>query len=259
MTTDVSDRVAAGLARAWETNARAIDGTVERIDGLLLALTEVADPQLNVALVEHEPGDPSAALDAARRTFAEHGFRIGLDVPRGRYPGVERAASDLGMIVAVTRPAMAASVSALSPAAPPPGVEISTLSAEDDLEELWEIQAAAFGMRPDVVRAYLSPSMLRAPEIACFLARRNGRAVSSSLGIEIDGSVGVFGVATLREARGLGIGTAVTAAAADWARDRADLAWLQASEDGRRVYERMGFGVVSDWDVWVLPPIPPSG
>jgi GNAT superfamily N-acetyltransferase len=96
--------------------------------------------------------------------------------------------------------------------------------------------------------------LLRVPGIACFVARLHGRAVSSSLAIEIDGSVGVFGVATLPDARGRGVGTAITAAAVDWARDRANLAWLQASEDGRRVYERMGFEVVSDWDVWVLPP-----
>ena len=204
MRPDVSERVAAGLALAWETNARAVGGTVERIDGIVLALTEIADPQLNVALVERAPRHPSAALDAARRTFSDHGFRIGLDVPRGRHPQVEHAAADLGMVVAVTRPAMAASVSELAPSAPPPGVKISLVSADDDLQELWEIQAAAFGMRPDVVRTYLGPSTLRAPGIACFLARADGRAVSSSLAIEIDRSVGVFGVATLPDARGRG-------------------------------------------------------
>ncbi|MFL5766652.1 MAG: GNAT family N-acetyltransferase [Actinomycetota bacterium] len=252
--TEVSDRVAAGLARAWEINARAVGGTVERADGVLIALTEIADPQLNVALIEREPEDPPAALAAAKRTFSDHGFRIGLDLCRGRHPAVERAAADLGLIVGVTRPAMAAAVSALAPAAPPPGVEISTLSAGDDLEELWAMQAAVFGMRPDVARAYLAPSLLGTREIACLLARFEGRPVSSSLAVEIEGTVGVFGVATVPDARGRGIGTAVTAAAADWARERADLAWLQASEEGRHVYERMGFAVVGDWDVWVLPP-----
>jgi GNAT superfamily N-acetyltransferase len=254
VTPDTTERVAGGLARAWEINARAVGGTVKRMDGLVLALTEIADPQLNVALVEREPVDPPTALGAAKRTFADHGFRIGLDIPRGRHPDVERAAAGLGMVVGVSRPGMAARVSAIARASPPPGVEISTLSPDDDLEELWEMQATVFGMRPDVVRAYLAPSLLRVPGIACFVARLNGRAVSSSLGIEIDGSVGVFGVATSSDARGRGIGTAITAAAVDWARDHADLAWLQASKDGRRVYERMGFEVVSDWDVWVLPP-----
>jgi GNAT superfamily N-acetyltransferase len=254
VTPDTTERVAGSLARAWEINARAVGGTVQRIDGLVLALTEIADPQLNVALVERAPEDPPAALGAAKRTFADYGFRIGLDLPRRRHPDVERAAAALGMVVGVSRPGMAATVSMLAPATPPPGVEISTLSPDDDLEELWDMQATVFGMRSDVVRAYLAPSLLRVPGIACFVARLDGRAVSSSLAIVIDESVGVFGVATLPDARGRGVGTAITAAAVDWARDRADLAWLQASEDGRRVYERMGFEVVSDWDVWVLPP-----
>jgi GNAT superfamily N-acetyltransferase len=254
VTPDTTERVTGSLARAWEINARAVGGTVQRIDGLVLALTEIADPQLNVALVERAPEDPPAALGAAKRTFADYGFRIGLDLPRGRHPDVERAAAALGMVVGVSRPGMAATVSTLAPATPPPGVEISTLSLDDDLEELWDMQATVFGMRSDVVRAYLAPSLLRVPGIACFVARLDGRAVSSSLAIEIDESVGVFGVATLPDARGRGVGTAITAAAVDWARDRADLAWLQASEDGRRVYERIGFEVVSDWDVWVLPP-----
>jgi GNAT superfamily N-acetyltransferase len=254
VTPDTSERVAAGLARAWETVALAVGGTVQRIDGLVLALTEISDPQLNVALVERQPEDPPAALREAKRTFAEHGFRIGLDLPRRRHPDVERAAAGLGMVVGVSRPGMAATVSALAPAASPPGVEISTLSPEDDLGDLWTMQATVFGMRPDAVRAYLGPSTLRAPGIACFLARADGRAVSSSLAIEIDRSVGVFGVATLPDARGRGIGTAITAAAVDWARDRADLAWLQASKEGRPVYERMGFRAVADWDVWLLPP-----
>ena len=254
MTPDTPERVAAGLAHAWEINARAVGGTVQRIDGLVLALTEIADPQLNVALVERAPEDPPAALGAAKRTFEDRGFRIGLDLPRGRHPDVERAAAELGMVVGVSRPGMAARLSSIARPSPPPGVQISTLSADDDLRELWTMQATVFGMRPDVVRAYLGPSMLRAPGIACFLARADGRAVSSSLGIAIDGSVGVFGVATLPDARGRGIGTAITATAVDWARDRADLAWLQASEEGQPVYERMGFRVVADWDVWLLPP-----
>jgi GNAT superfamily N-acetyltransferase len=251
---DVADRVALGLARAWETNARACGGTVERIDGLLVALTEVADPQLNVAVVERTPDDPTTALATATQVFVDHGFRIGMDLPRGRHPDVERVAADLGMVVGVSRPGMAAAVADLKPSVPPPGVEISLLDAEDDLRGMWQIQSTAFGMRPDVVRAYLGAELLRTPGVTCLIADLDGRAVASALAMEIDGSVGLFGVATLPEARGRGIGTAITAAAVDRLRDRCDLAWLQASEDGGRVYRRMGFSAVDDWDVWLRPP-----
>ncbi|MFL5736041.1 MAG: GNAT family N-acetyltransferase [Actinomycetota bacterium] len=252
--TEVADRIALSLARAWETNARACGGTVERIDGLLVALTEVADPQLNVAVVERAPDDPAAALATATEVFSDHGFRIGLDLPRARHPDVERAAADLRMIVGVSRPAMSAMVAELTPPVPPPGVEISRLDAEDDLRDMWQIQSTAFGMRPDVARAYLSAELLRTPGVTCLIAGLDGRPVASALAMEIDGSVGLFGVATLPDARGRGIGTAITAAAVDRVRDRCDLAWLQASEDGGRVYRRMGFSTVGDWDVWLRPP-----
>ena len=249
-----TDRVALGLAGSWERIARAVGGTVERVDGLLVALTGIADQQLNVCVVERQPEDPAAALTTARTLFSDHGYRIGVDLQRGRHPSVERATAGLGMVVGVSRPALTARVDAIAPPSPPAGVEISELSAEDNLEELWWIQATSFGMHPEVVRAYLASETLRAPGIACFQAKLDGRPVSSSLAVEVDGSVGVFGVATLPEVRGRGIGTAITAAAVERARDRVDLAWLQASRDGRRVYEQMGFRVVADWDVWVLPP-----
>ncbi|HYV01155.1 MAG TPA: GNAT family N-acetyltransferase, partial [Actinomycetota bacterium] len=66
-----------------------------------------------------------------------------------------------------------------------------------------------------------------------------------------DGAIGIFGVATSRSARNRGIATAVTGRAMQEGRTHADLAWLLATSEGRPLYERMGFQVVSDWTVWV--------
>jgi GNAT superfamily N-acetyltransferase len=251
---DVAARVSSGLAQAWERIAIAVGGAVERVDGLLLALTGIEDPQLNVALVQSAPRDAAAALAAAQAAFAARGHRIGIDLERGRYPQLEDAAADHGLVRAVTHPAMAIPVADVAGPAPPPGIDISRLRNDDALDDFWEIQASVFGMRRHVVRAYLGPATLRADGVAVFVARREGRAVSASVAVAVRESVGIFGVATLPDARHRGIGTAITAAAVEWARDRADLVWLQATDQGLRVYERMGFRIVADWDVWVLPP-----
>lgn len=63
--------------------------------------------------------------------------------------------------------------------------------------------------------------------------------------------VGIHFVATLPEARRRGYGAAITARAANTAPDLP--AVLQASDLGRPVYERIGFHVVSRFDLWILP------
>src|SRR5205823_9145569 len=97
--TDVAARIQTGLANAWATLARAAHGTVEGVDGLVVALTEIDDPQLTVALVEHPPMHPDSALAGAQAMFSEHGQRIGIDLARGHHPEVEVAARKLGLVV----------------------------------------------------------------------------------------------------------------------------------------------------------------
>ncbi len=63
--------------------------------------------------------------------------------------------------------------------------------------------------------------------------------------------VGIHFVATVPEARGRGYGAAITARAAASAPTLP--AVLQASDLGRPVYERLGFSVVSRFDLWVFP------
>jgi len=58
-------------------------------------------------------------------------------------------------------------------------------------------------------------------------------------------------VAALSTARGRGAGAAVT-----WAATLADPALpaiLVASDDGRPLYERMGYAAVERWTVWLRP------
>src|ERR671910_540381 len=65
----------------------------------------------------------------------------------------------------------------------------------------------------------------------------------------VNGATSAWGVATVPEHRGRGIGTAITAFAIRDA-PNADLAWLMSTREGRSMYERMGFRHASDWDVW---------
>jgi GNAT superfamily N-acetyltransferase len=249
-----AERMGKGLPAAWERVVSSVEGgTVHRVQDLVITLTNLPDPQLNTAFVERPPHHATASLETAAAVFSEHGQRLGIDLPRGRYPDVERAAAELGMAIVVSRPGMSAPTSGIEPAAVLDGVEILRVADGPELEDFWEIQTEVFEMESDVVRAYIGPGAVAADGVELFLARAGGVPVACCAGITVYGAVGIFGVATLPEARGRGIGTAVTAAAIDSARGRADLTWLQASEDGEPVYRSMGFRPVADWDVWVLP------
>ena len=76
----------------------------------------------------------------------------------------------------------------------------------------------------------------------------DGRPVAVSMAITSRGVVAVENVATLPDARGRGYGAAVTATAALSTPDLP--AVLIASDDGRSVYERLGFLPISRFTLW---------
>jgi predicted GNAT family acetyltransferase len=77
----------------------------------------------------------------------------------------------------------------------------------------------------------------------------DGRPVAGSMAFTSRGVVAVENVATLEQARGKGYGAALTATAALSSPDLP--AVLIASDDGRSVYERLGFLPISRFTLWV--------
>jgi predicted GNAT family acetyltransferase len=72
--------------------------------------------------------------------------------------------------------------------------------------------------------------------------------VTTGLGLTIGTYVAIFSIATPPIHRGNGYAAAVTArAAADGLSAGADWAWLQASQDGLPVYERLGIRTLEAW------------
>jgi GNAT superfamily N-acetyltransferase len=76
-----------------------------------------------------------------------------------------------------------------------------------------------------------------------------GQAVSCSAAYVDGEAIGIFAVATVPEARGRGYGAALTHRAASCAPDLP--VWLNASDLGRPVYERLGFVEVARYTLWM--------
>ncbi len=135
MTDDVPDRVAAGLVGSWRRQASLVpEGVVYEVDGLVVALTNLPDDTLNVALVGQEPSEPADALGAVDRLFARHGQRLGVDLDQGRHPEVERAAAAMGLSVIESRMGMARSLEGFSPGPWPEDVRIRPMRDDSEVD-----------------------------------------------------------------------------------------------------------------------------
>ena len=96
----------------------------------------------------------------------------------------------------------------------------------------------------------LHPSML-SPDTRVWLARVDGEPAAVAAAHSHGGATLVEYVAALPVARGRGAGSAVTWAATLSEPDQP--AMLIASDDGRPVYEAMGYVAIERWAAWLRP------
>jgi ribosomal protein S18 acetylase RimI-like enzyme len=130
--------------------------------------------------------------------------------------------------------------------APPPELEIVEADDEETVVEAAALIAEVFEVEatPDTT---LRRECL-GDDFRVWVGRVDGRPVTTATAYIDDGFVGIYAVATARDARRRGYAEAVT-----WEATlcRPDLpATLQASEMGQPVYERMGYRTVAEFTVW---------
>jgi hypothetical protein len=117
------------------------------------------------------------------------------------------------------------------------------------------IAARGFETPEDPLVQLMTPELLRRPGTRCYLEEIGEETVTTSLGVSIGASVGIFNVATPRQHRGRGFGAAVTArAVGDGLSDGAQWSFLQSSTAGYGVYRRIGYAEVERWDCWISWP-----
>ncbi len=264
MTEDLLDRVHLNLVDS-SLQLFGLDpgAEVERTEAWALAAGSPDHPAISNVAFRTGEADAEALVDRARGFFARRGRGFSFML-RGREAAdrdLEAAATAAGLSEVYAMPEM--TLAAPLPAeAPPPGVAVRRIAAERDAEDYWRICAAAYpdvGFPPEVFGHYTRHEGLRADNLAAFLADLDGEPVAAAMTIVTRGVAGIYWVAALGQARGRGVGRAVTAAAVEAGFGLgADLASLQASPMGRPVYERMGFEAIFDYRLLMMRP-PRSG
>jgi GNAT superfamily N-acetyltransferase len=145
----------------------------------------------------------------------------------------------------------------LEPPELPPGGELRRLTAIEQANDFWRVATTSYssiGFPPEVFAGYTNHAGLLAENVVAFLALLDGEPVGIAMTMVSHGVAGIYWVGSLEQARGKGIGRAVTAAATNAGFDLgADIASLQASPMGKPIYEAMGYETAFEYQMFMSP------
>jgi len=155
-------------------------------------------------------------------------------------------------------PAMAVEIENLSRTAMPTGYTFARLNSAAQRDVWADVFARGYGLPLRVGGAFAGGINGDDTEDAClqyFWILKDGNPVCTSLLYLNDGVAGIYGVATLAEERGKGLGAFATAEPLKIAHKLGyRVGVLQASEDGHPVYRRIGFTDFGEVPLFVRMP-----
>lgn len=206
------------------------DGADRRIDKLFAHYRTRGVPFFWLVHPSAEPADLERKLEA--RGFAEAELCYGMVAERRSLPSMPQL---------------------------PGNIEIREVAGPPDDAALIELIAWRWGVPADAVghlRAFEAQCAVGRPGSAtrAWIAEKDGFAVAKAVTHEAAGVIGLYGVATKPEARGLGLARAIcTQALLDSMTDDGTFAVLHATPMARRLYLAMGFREVAPFKVYTTP------
>lgn len=236
------------------------DAVIEAGDGWLLGAGGAPHPVIsNAAFRSDDSVDPGELISKAKDFFTARGRGFSVWI-RGGQPEDEDltsavAKAGLQLVYEMPEMVLGAPVEQLPL---PDGVELRQLSEARQAGDYWKVAAASYksiGFPPEVFGGYSNHDGLLATNVAAFIAYLDGEPVSIAMTIVSHGVAGIYWVGSLEQARGKGLGRAVTAAATNAGfKLGAEVASLQASPMGKPIYEAMGYEALFDYRLFMSPP-----
>jgi ribosomal protein S18 acetylase RimI-like enzyme len=236
------------------------DAVIEAGDGWLFGAGSPSHPVIsNAAFRGDDSVDAAEFISRAKDFFGarERGFSIWIRGDQPEDQDLASAASDAGLQLVYEMPEMVLG-SPVEESPVPDGVELRRLSEAGEAEDYWKVAAASYtsiGFPLEVFGGYSNHTGLLAENVAAFIAYLDDEPVSIAMTIVSHGVAGIYWVGSLEQARGKGIGRAVTAAATNAGFELgAEIASLQASPMGKPIYEAMGYETLFDYRLLMSPP-----
>ncbi len=239
--------------------SRRARGDVLELPGVTVASAGVAFQMFNAAFLsspaETVP-DLEERIDLAARHFSSLGLRWSFWLCDDWIAkGLRRKAGSIfhrfGLRLSSEMPGMVAE--SLRPAPPPKGeLELQRADSGEALREFRQIGALCFHVPPGSFAEVFDDEMARRSGFLAWVAHQNGIPVGTAAAVLGSGVTGLYNIAILPEYRRRGYGSAVTRLAAEGALEQggANKFILQASMQGVRMYERMGFRTVTRVSVY---------
>jgi ribosomal protein S18 acetylase RimI-like enzyme len=238
-----------------------LDGgaVVERGDGWLFGAGSPSHPVISNAAFRIDDGLDAEEFVARAKGFFDargRGFSIWIRGDQAEDEDLVSAAAAAGLELVYEMPEMVLKAPAEVPSLPPEA-ELRKLTASEQAEEYWMVAAASYtsiGFPPEVFGGYSNHAGLLAENVAAFIAYLDGEPVSIAMTIVSHSVAGIYWVGSLEQARGKGLGRAVTAAATNAGFELgAEVASLQASPMGKPIYEAMDYETLFDYRLFMSP------
>lgn len=145
----------------------------------------------------------------------------------------------------------------LEPPGLPPGTELHKLTKVEQAADFWRVATTSYssiGFPPEVFAGYTNHAGLLAENVVAFVALLDGEPVSIAMTMVSHDVAGIYWVGSLEQARGKGLGRAVTVAATNAGFDLgADVASLQASPMGKPIYLELGYETAFEYQMLMSP------
>jgi ribosomal protein S18 acetylase RimI-like enzyme len=240
----VFDAASAGLA-ALNRSVPGFDALVA--PDVVLSTVGLPIPRLNSAsATRFTKANADRRIDEVIAWFDTRGlpfvWRLGpLDMP----VDLEERLVARGFTIDVDEmPGMVASLADLPEIELPDGATLSRVNEAATFREWLDVTVVGFGMPAQIGDTFMRYAALGFGDDlpVTILARIDGRPVATSLGFVAANGIEIANVTTVPDARGRGLGRAVTLAAMHaGARAGATIAVLQSTEMGHGVYRNLGF------------------
>jgi Acetyltransferase (GNAT) family len=220
-----------------------------RSDLVVTLLPGIPIPQVNGAWVCEDSEAAAAALPEAVAEVEAAGEWPWVQTRLG-HDRIRRAALALGLTHTELIPGMVVR--------PDSFVEVRTdidigLIAQDEIDETNRVLAASFNA-PIELFSRFSEGVQCIQEAHWYVARAEGRVVSTAVGFAGHEATGIFNVATPSRYRGRGYGAAVTSHALREGFDEGSgFGYLQSSTIGHGIYQRLGFCDVEEYTLLTRP------